>query len=468
LIEHEPFRRSAMSNVDALPVTTPAQRAFAVAGAYRIYVTALIWIVLVLRFVDLQIISILFEPIKAEFAISDTQLGFLSGFAFALLYGVLGVPVAWLADRYNRRNIIAAAIGLWSAMTAFCGLAPGFISLALARAGVGVGEAGGTPPSYSLISDYFPAEKRATVFAVLNSAVPFGIFLGLVVGGWVAAEYGWRAAFIAVGLPGVLVALLVRLTVREAPRGHSDQRAVVAAPTSIRETLGYLWSLKSYRHLVLATSIFTLGAMGSGIWIPSFFIRVHGMAGTEVAVWLGTIYGAGGMLGVLIGGLVCDRLVRRTGDKRWYAWQSALATACILPFSFFVYLWPHAVQALLVHVGTTILMYSWMGPAYGIIQSLAGIRQRAMAAAINLLTVNLIAYGMGPLIVGMASDFFGARYGSASLRYSILSVVVVAYSWAAFHFYRAARTLREDLQRTSARESSAQRSAASSSAAASA
>jgi predicted MFS family arabinose efflux permease len=196
---------------------------------------------------------------------------------------------------------------------------------------------------------------------------------------------------------------------------------------------------------VLATTIFTLGAIGSGIWIPSFFVRVHGMPNAEVAVWLAFIYGGGGVVGAMLGGFLADRLAKRHDDPRWYAWLSAIAAAAILPFSFFVYLWPEARTALLVHVCTTILMHSWMGPAYGTVQSLAGVSRRAMAAAVNGLAVNLLALGLGPLIVGAASDYFSARFGENSLRYSILTVVVVCYSWAALHFFLASHTLRQDL-----------------------
>jgi len=434
--------RTEWSTVSA--ASAPDNSAFRISRGYLNYVVAVLWVVMLLRFVDLQIVAVLLESIRREFEVSDTLLGLMTGSAFAIFYGTLGVPIAWLADRYNRRNIIVASVGLWSAMTALCGLAGSFTALFIARMGVGVGEASGQPPAYSLVSDYVPPEKRSSVFAILNSAVPFGVFCGFIIGGWVNLHYGWRAAFMVVGLPGVLIALLIWLTVREPPRGLSDNRTDVA-PVPLGESLGYLWRTRSYRHLVLATTIFTLGAIGSGIWIPSFFVRVHGMANAEVAVWLAFIYGGGGVLGAMLGGYLADRLVARNNDKRWYAWLSAIAAAAILPFSFFVYLWPDPVTALLVHIGTTILMHSWMGPAYGTVQSIAGLPRRAMAAAVNGFAVNLLALGLGPLIVGAASDYFNARFGENSLRYSILAVVVVCYSWAALHFFLASRTLRQDL-----------------------
>jgi len=422
-------------------------RALSIAGSYRVYVLALIWCVLLLRFVDLQIVSVLLEPIKKEFAVSDTQLGLLTGLAFSVLYGLLGVPVAWLADRSNRRNIIAVAVGLWSLMTALCGLASSFPALLLARMGVGIGEAGGTAPAYSMISDHFPPQRRASIFAILNSSVPLGVFAGFLVGGYVSVHYGWRTAFMVVGIPGVLVALALWLTVSEPLRGLSDRHAANQARAPQGAALKYLLNVASYRHFVMASSVFTLGAMGSGVWIPSFFVRVHGMSAAQVGPWLACIYGGGGLAGVLLGGHLADRAVQRTGDARWYAWLSGACVLAILPFSLFVYLWPNPIQALLVHTGTTFLMHAWMGPLYGTVQSLAGIRRRAVAAAINMLTVNLIAYGLGPLAVGVASDYFGAHFGNESLRYSILSVVAVAYTWAGIHFLLAARTLRQDLAR---------------------
>ncbi len=425
---------------------TPAGTAFGFSTAYRNYVIAILWVVMLLRFVDIQIIAVLLESIRKEFAATDTQLGLLSGFAFAVLYGTLGIPIAWLADRYNRRDIMAAALGLWSAATAACGFVGSFISLFFARVGVGIGEAGGQPPAYSLISDYVPASRRSSVFAILNSSVPLGVFTGFLVGGWVNAYYGWRAAFMVVGIPGVLVAILIKLTVREPPRGLAENVAAPSGTTPFAEALRYLWALRSYRYLVLATSVFTLGAYASGIWIPSFFIRVHGMGSAEVGTWLAFVYGGGGLIGVMVGGFLADRLTLRTGDKRWYGWMSAIACMLILPFSFLVYLWPNPTQALTMQVGTTILMHSWMGPAYGTVQSLAGAKRRAMAAAVNGLLVNLVALGLGPLIVGVASDIFQQRYGAASLRYSILGVVVITYTLAAVFFLLAARTLREDLE----------------------
>jgi predicted MFS family arabinose efflux permease len=413
-------------------------------SVYRYYVLAVIWVVLLLRFVDIQIVAVLLESIRAEFKVSDTQLGLLSGTAFALFYATLGLPIAWLADRYSRRTLIAVCLGVWSAMTGFCGMAGSFGTLLLARLGVGVGEAGGAPPSYSLVSDYFSARRRSTIFAFLNSAVPLGVFTGYIIGGYVNASLGWRATLLVIGAFGVIVALVLRLTVREPVRGAADGLHAASAPR-FAETVRYLWQKRSYRHLVCAASIATLGATGSGIWIASFFIRVHHMVPVQVTTWLAFIYGGGGLIGVLLGGLLADRLSRSRGDSRWQAWLPSIAMISILPFSFFVYLWPNPITALLVQICTAILMHAWMGPCYGTVQSLAGPSRRAMAAAINQLVLNLLALGLGPLLVGVMSDHFARQFGVDSIRYSILVIVVVAYTWSAVHFQFAARSLRADL-----------------------
>jgi predicted MFS family arabinose efflux permease len=412
--------------------------------AYSYFVVAVIWVVMLLRFVDIQIISVLLDSIRKEFHVSDTKLGLLGGTAFALFYGALGVPIAWLADRYNRRNIIAICLAMWSAMTALCGVAPTFLWLFVARLGVGFGEAGGIPPSYSLISNYFPSERRSTVFAILNSAVPAGVFSGYLIGGYINANWGWRATLWIIGSAGVLIALLVRFSLREPTREESSLQPM--SPTeSSGQTLRYLWNIRSYRHLVAASSIFTLGSVGSGTWIASFFMRVHHMRPLEVTTMLAFVYGGGGLFGVLLGGAITNRVANSTGDGRWQAWLPALSTAAILPFLFVVYLAPNPGTASVALIGTTLLMYCWMGPTYATIQSLVGSNRRAMAASVNLLAVNVLALGFGPLIVGIMSDLFNTRAGGEALRYSILTLCVVTYAWASVHFFLAGRTLRKEL-----------------------
>jgi predicted MFS family arabinose efflux permease len=437
--------RSGASDV-ATGLAPPESLRGEVTTGYRYYVLAIVWLVMLIRFVDLQIVAVLLESIREEFHISDTQLGLLSGTAFGLFYATLGLPVAWLADRYNRRNIIAACLALWSGMTMLCGFASSFAQLFLARLGVGVGEAGGQPPSYSLISDYFPASRRSTVFAILSSAVPAGVFVGYLIGGYINVAFGWRATFAVIGIAGVLVAVLFRFTVREPVRGRLDGRAEAGEMPSAMETFRALWSRKTYRHIVAGSSVAVLASTGVGMWIAAFFIRVHQLPPLQVTTWLAFIYGGIGFVGALAGGTIADWLTRHSSDARWQLWLPAIAMVAVLPIAVFVLSWPVATVALLAVGGSTFFNHAWMGPVYGMVQNLTGPRQRATAAAVNMLVINLIALGLGPLLVGAASDAFREQFANDSLRYSMIAVAVVCYSWASLHFMFAARTLREDLQ----------------------
>ena len=414
--------------------------------AYRYYVLALLIAVGVCSWVDRFIFSILLQPIKLEYGFSDTQLGLLGGLAFGLFYASVGLPVAWLADRYNRRNIITIAIAVWSAMTALGSLATGFATLFLARVGVGLGEAGGSPPSQSLVADYFPPERRAFAMGVLFMYIPLGFLVGGLVGGWVTEWFGWRTALLVVGLPGLLLAVLVRFTLREPPRGLSEQHQRAAAPPpSFGATVRFFLSRSALRHLPLAGAIHGVGAWGASVWLPSYFERVHGMSRGEIGTWLALIFGICGTLGTFIGGRIADRLVARTGDARWYAWFSAIVLVAGMPVGVLTYLWPTPHMALLFLCVPTFLGHMFLGPVTGTIQSLAGVRRRAMAAAFYLFLANLVSMGCGPLIIGAISDAFGATLGNDALRWSILSLLVVTSLWAAVHFVLAARTLREDL-----------------------
>ncbi len=422
-----------------------ATPAFPLTVGYRRYVLVLLLLVYIFNFVDRQILSVLLQSIKREFSFSDTQLGLLGGIAFALFYSIVGLPMAWMADRFNRRNIIVISLGLWSLMTATCGLATGFLSLFLARVGVGVGEAGGLPPSYSLLSDYFPPERRGTALAVLGMGIPFGVLTGFLLGGWVNEFFGWRSAFMVVGIPGVVLALLVGTTLREPPRGLLDRQRVRGAPPSILATARHLWDRPACRHLCMAGALYGLAAWGAGVWQPSFFMRVHGMSSGEAGTWLALVFGLSGATGAFLGGSIGDRLFKATQDARWYMWISAGGVLISIPFVFLVYLWPTPVPALLFLIVPTIFGHMYLGPAMALLLGIAGARRRAVASAIYAFFLNLVSMGIGPLVVGMSSDQLQPRYGNAGLRYSILALVVVATSWAAVHFLLAARTVRQDL-----------------------
>jgi predicted MFS family arabinose efflux permease len=303
-------------------------------SGYRRYVLGLLAVVYTFNYTDRQILAILLQPIKKELLLTDTQLGFLSGMAFALFYVSLGVPIARLADRSHRVNIISVSIFLWSLMTALSGLAASFWHLLLTRVGVGIGEAGCTPPAHSLISDYFAADQRSSALAVYSLGVPVGAFLGMLIGGWVAEWYGWRNAFFVVGLPGLALAVLVRLSIREPARGLADGRSADSqegddekAPT-LGQVLSFLWSRKTFRHITMGTALLAAGAFASASWIPPFLIRSHGMGLGEVGTWLSLLTLVGGVTGVLAGGYFGDLLSRV--NVRWYCLLPGLA---LLTFS---------------------------------------------------------------------------------------------------------------------------------------
>jgi predicted MFS family arabinose efflux permease len=407
---------------------------------YRWYVLSLLWMVAVLRFVDMQILAVLLEPIKQEFQLSDTQLSLLGGFAFALFYGSLGLPIAWLADRYNRRNIIAIAVAFWSLMTALCGQASSFATLFLARMGVGMGEAGAYPPSTSLLADYFKPKERSHACAILASAIPMGVFIGFMVGGVVAQYWGWRAAFAIVGLPGVALGLLVYLTVKEPQRGACDEGELPSGPPeSFRTSIEALWDNSAYRYVVLGACLFTLGAAGSGIWMPSFFMRHHGLELAQTGFLMALLYGGGGMLGALTSGWLANLIGTRTTEGLPHASLCCLSLALVLPVLPIIFLVGDTTWALSALGIMTILMHINSGPVLALLQQLAGCQRRAMAHAVSMLVSNLVALPLGPLFVGLCSDYFGERFGSATLGYAILALLLLAWSSAAWCFYFAGK-----------------------------
>jgi predicted MFS family arabinose efflux permease len=422
----------------AAPAAAPFSR------GYTGLVLALLWVAYVLNFVDRQILSILLEPIKADLGVSDTAMGFLTGFAFAAFYTVAGIPIARLADRSVRRSVIAGGAAVWSAMTAASGLAQSFLHLALARIGVGIGEAACSPPAHSLIADYFSPERRATALAVYASGIHFGILLGFLLGGWINEAFGWRQAFFVVGIPGLAVALLIRLGVREPPRGLSEGGTGGEAMPSTREVFDFLWRLRSFRQLSLASAMSAFAGYGVATWTPAFLMRVHQMGSGEVGTWLGLIAGFGGATGAYLGGLVTDRLGGR--DPRFFLLVPALAALASMPFSLLLLFWPDPRTALVLSIPGTVLGAMWLGPVFSMTQTLARVRMRSVASAILLFIINLIGLGLGPQTVGALNDLLNPRLGDEAVRYSLAAVVVVMALWAAVHFTLGARTLRADLE----------------------
>lgn len=414
---------------------------------YRYYALGLMTFAYTLNFLDRQILAILQEPIRKALQLSDSKLGLLTGFSFALFYVLLGLPIARWADRGVRRNIMSLAIGLWSAMTVLCGLAQTYVQLLLARVGVGVGEAGGSPPAYSMISDIFPQQDRATAYGVYGMGVNFGILAGFLTGGWVNQFFGWRVAFLVAGIPGVLLALLLRSTLQE-PRRRTSPTLTVANATAesappIAEVLRRLWAYRTFRHMVWGTSLLSFAAYGMFNWFPSFLIRTHGMSTGVIGSWLALILGIGGALATLGGGYLSDRLGRR--DARWYSWVTVIAFCVSIPLLICTFLAADAPLALLCFVIPGSVAQICVPPLMAVTHNLVENRMRALSSAIVLFILNLLGLGLGPLAVGMLSDSFAASFGADSLRYAMAILLPVATLWGMTHFLLASRHIRREM-----------------------
>ena len=405
-------------------------------------------LVFIVNYIDRQILAILLPAIKADLDLSDTQLGFLTGLAFAGFYVIMGIPLGRLADRWNRRSLIAICLALWSVMTALCGLAVSFLHLTLARVGVGIGEAGATPASHSLISDYYPAKARASALAIYNLGISIGVLFGFLAGGWLNEFFGWRIAFMAVGLPGVLLALIVRFTLREPPRGYADGIVDDAEIPPLKSVLAYLWQCKSYRHMMLGSGLTSVGYLALMQWSPSFLSRSFEMGSGEIGSWLAPAIGVSGGLGTLLGGVVVDRLGVR--DSRWSAWVPAVALCVSVVPAALAFLSASAAASVALLTIPLFLYPIHFAPFSAVVQGLASLRMRSVMVAISGLLTNVIGLGLGPQVVGIGSDLLSDAYGVESLRYALLGTTAVFGLWAGLHFLLAARTLRQDLQRAAA------------------
>ena len=425
--------KAAEANADA---ATPSK-------SYRRYVLVVLTLVYALNFIDRQILVILQESIKVDMDLSDSQLGLLTGFAFAIFYVSVGIPIARWADIGNRRNIVSLAIAVWSGMTALSGLTQNFWQLLMARIGVGVGEAGGSPPSHSIISDYYPPEQRGSALSFYSTGVYLGILFGFLIGGWINSQFGWRAAFFVVGIPGFLVALLVRLTIKEPVRGGLDGRAL-EAPATFGETLRTLREFGSFRLFAIAAGLNAFSSYGIGNFMPSFLIRSHDFTSMQVGTSLALITGIGGAMGTYFGGVLADRY--GANDKRWYLWIAAIPGACSVPLMLSAVFVADPRLTLACLFFATMLGAFYLGPTIAISHNLVSPSMRAMASAILFFILNLIGLGMGPLVVGMISDALAPAYGSESLRYS-LGIVSLINLVSATLFILAARKLLSDLRK---------------------
>ena len=424
---------------------------------YALFVLTCIY---VFNHIDRQLMAILIEPVKAEFSISDTGIGLLSGVTFAVFYGVFGFPLGRLSDRIGRKPVIAACCIAWSVMTMACGMASSFLTLLLARVGVAVGEAGGTAPSVAMVAELYPPERRSTALSVLMLGSALGAIFGLGLGGWLAQHYGWRFAFLLFGAPGIFLGLLLWLTVRSpkvAGQTPAAASAALAPAPDTQEgwarTLAHLLQTPSFVWLVLTGGAWAIAGYAIGTWSPSFLIRSHGLSLQEAGVLVGVAGGIGATVGTLVCGVFTDRMARR--DPAWQVGVPLLATLICIPASLAFFLWPPGIA---FHVGgiqvpTAFLFYSlfsffgtwWATPCLGAISHLFPPKYLGQATSIFVMAMTMLGVGIGPLLIGVLSDHFTPSLGGEALRYALaasVSLVVLAALFLAMALprYRAQRT----------------------------
>jgi len=410
---------------------------------------SILFVIYVFNFVDRSLLGILAESIKKELAFSDTQLGFLTGITFAIFYTTIGLPIARLADRWVRRRLLIGCLVVWSIVTAMTGFAQTYGQLVALRIGVAVGEAGATPTSHSMISDLFPPAERTSALSIYSGAGTVGSVIGLLLGGFVADAWGWRAAFVVAGAPGLLLALVAWLTLEEPERGRFDEgtpQTEGEAPP-VREILRHLFvESPSFRWMALGASLHNFTTFGIWTWLPPFLSRSHGLSHGEIGTWLAGLSLFGTLVGVIGGGLLAERLGRR--DPRWFVGIPAIAAVIALPFAIATFLHEDHRIALLLYFLPCVMGSVYLGPAFGLAQNLVGPRMRAFAATVLLFLGVLIGQGLGPFFVGLLSDVLARdpAVGSEGLRYALL--LALSASFAAVFFYAlAARHVRADLAR---------------------
>lgn len=413
---------------------------------YRWTVLVILTLVYTFNFIDRQILVILQEPIKLELGLSDAQLGLLTGFSFALVYVTAGIPIAWLADRSNRRNIVAASLAFWSLMTALSGLVQNFAQLLAARLGVGIGEAGGSPPSHSMISDYFPPQHRGTALSFYSMGIYVGILFGYAAGGWIAESFGWRTAFFLVGIPGIAYALLVFWIVKEPRRGQWDEGGT-PPKSSFKQTWDCLRQRPTFWWISIGCAFSAFISYGNGNFMPSFLIRNHGMSLTEVGLALGLIAGISGAVGTFLGGFLADKLGAR--DVRWYLWIPIIGGLGSLLPAYYTLLGDNKILIIAAMVPAQILSTLYLGPCIATCHNLVSPGMRAMASAILFFVLNMIGLGLGPLTVGLLSDTFAAPFGEENLRYAMLTTLTISLV-GAFFLWQGVSRLRADLDANTA------------------
>ena len=416
---------------------------------YKHYMLVLLTLVAAFNYVDRGVLALAMESIKQDFDLSDSQLGLMSGFAFALFYAVAGIPIARWADRGNRNHVVTLTTGLWSLMVVISGFVGSFAQLLLVRVGVAVGESGCVPPAQSLISDYFNRAERPRAMAIYWMAAPLSTILAYLVGGWLVEVMGWRMTFIIVGVPGVFLAMLVKFTLREprldsAQSDLSSEAPLEAKQASLATVIKTLWQGRAFRHLVMAFCISLFFSYGIAVWIPAFFMRSYGLEAGELGSWIALAWGVGGIVFTFLGGFLATRYA--PNKESWQLKSVAIVVVLCSVFHMLSYLSSNETMSFVfgsIVIGGLIPLVS--APIYSAIQSLVEERMRAVALAFIFLLSNLIGFGFGPIAVGMLSDVLEPRFGQESLRYALL-LFSPGYLWCAYHCWQTAKTIEGDIR----------------------
>jgi len=415
---------------------------------YQYYVLFVLVLGYIFNVIDRGVLAVLQLNIREELEISRTAMGLLTGLGFGLFYAVMGIPIARLADRWSRVNVLALAISLWTVSTALCGAAYNYVTLAIFRTATGIGEAGGSPSSHSLISDYFPTSRRATALAIYAMSVPIGTAIGNFSSGWSNEYFGWRWTFVIVGLPGVLVSLLVWLTVKEPPRGYADGPKFKTKPQAppFLDVFRFLLTRKSFMHMSVAAALHSVMWYAGSNWNAEFFRSWHDLSSGVTGNYLAT-FALIGALGSFMGGFLADRLSTRHNDKRWSMWVPGIACLSMVPFQFVSYLSPNLAVVVPSFSIMVVLASMFFGPSFSVAQSIATVRMRAMSASVLLFIQSIIGLTLGAALPGTISDLLAPTTGEASLPYAMV-IVGFANVWAAVHYFLGARTYRQDLAET--------------------
>lgn len=416
----------------------------------RSYTILVLAIVYMFNFIDRQILAILLPQIRDEFGVSDTYLGFLSGTAFALFYITLGIPVARYADRFNRRNIIAIAVALWSVMTALSGFATNIWHLTAARIGVGIGEAGCSPPAHSIIADLYPPEKRSTAMGFYTLGISAGIMIAYFAGGWVAQNINWRAAFFIAGVPGLALAAIVRFTLIEPNRGASEERTTKNQSHNLKEIVSFLILRRSFVHMIFAASLSSFVGYSVISFMPSFMMRSFDLDIATLGSRLGLILGIAGGVGYFFGGYLADQFGRESYKRSLhFIAKVVFLTTILLAMTL---LSNSSTMALILFILPAATMNIYLAPVLSQAQSLVGLRMRATTSAIVLFVINLIGLAIGPLITGIISDILEQRFHEDSMRYSLLIITSIILPWAVWHYYCAGKYIDSDLLRATEKD----------------